>query len=48
MLLLKFVTIVKDIEALSKGRNHVFWLLENTSAMQTDYKTVISTLLGVS
>ena len=48
MLLLKFVTILKDVEALCKGKNHVFWLLENTGSMLTDFKQIICTLLGVS
>lgn len=47
MLLMKFISILKDVEALCKGKNHVFWLLENTGSMLTDFKQVICSLLGM-
>ena len=47
MLLMKFIYILKDVEALSKGKNHVFWLLENTGSMLTDFKQVVCSLLRV-
>ena len=46
ILVVKFISILKDIERLCEN-NHVFWLLENTGSMFLEYKETICSLLGV-
>ncbi|XP_060592707.1 DNA (cytosine-5)-methyltransferase 3A-like [Ruditapes philippinarum] len=42
-----FAAIVKDIERICEGYNHVFWLMENTAAMPKVYKQEINEKLGM-
>lgn len=38
----KFVTLLKDIQMICQPTNHVFWLMENTGSMLTQYKDIIN------
>lgn len=45
---MKFIDVVREVEKMCKGDNHVFWLMENTANMQPEYKQIICRLLDVS
>lgn len=47
-LVMKFIDVVREVEKMCKGDNHVFWLMENTANMQPEYKQIICRLLDVS
>jgi len=44
----KFMSVVKYIEAICKGKTHVFWLMENTRRMNVKTRQFINCLLSVS
>ncbi|XP_052805320.1 DNA (cytosine-5)-methyltransferase 3B-like [Mya arenaria] len=47
ILVVRFVSLLRDVEALCKGSNHVFWLMENTAHMPNQYKEMVCHIIGM-
>ncbi|XP_053398020.1 DNA (cytosine-5)-methyltransferase 3B-like isoform X2 [Mercenaria mercenaria] len=42
MLMFKFLMILKDVETICKGSNSVYWLVESTAAMKSEFRKILS------
>lgn len=47
MMVLKVLMILKDIELLCKGSNSVYWLVETTAAIKSEYRKILSDFFQV-
>ncbi|KAH3832261.1 DNA (cytosine-5)-methyltransferase 3C-like [Dreissena polymorpha] len=47
ILVVKYMALVQDVEALCRGSNHVFWLMENTAHMPKHFYSLICQIMGM-